>query len=368
MKVLMLGNGFDLYHELLSHYEDFMTIGEYLHQKYSVIISEELDNKNVYSELCGLAEKNETIQKKLLVHEEAYKKTTINKTDYYSFLEKIHSNCWFVHFLDIKRRDGWVALENQVAEDLNKFRQSNPIGIDSFFDAIKEKNDYNDISFDHIKNYSFEKTDNIEYIFQQYNQFIEILRLYLIIFVDNVLKNISYKYKTCNEHLKNYNYVLSFNYTNTYKELYDSNANIVHIHGNLYDEIVLGVNPDKYDSVDNDDCTYIKYKKYYQRITKHTLDDLKRLVTHINLTTEQKGLFIVGHSLDVSDGDIISVLFDLFDCIVIYYLDDKVLDKHVKNLKLIFGAKELSKMTFSQKVIFQKLPPNEYMRCGNDQL
>ena len=43
--------------------------------------------------------------------------------------------------------------------------------------------------------------------------------------------------------------------------------------------------------------------------------------------------------------------------------------KNVKNLKLIFGAKELSKMTFSQKVIFRKLPPNGFKKVNtNDKL
>lgn len=323
----------------------------------------ELDIINVYSELYDLAEKNKNIKEKLITYENAYKETGINKNEYASFLEKLQSNCWFKHFLDIKSRKGWVALENQVAEVLKKFRQSNPSGIDRFYDAIKEKNIYSDAVFKHIKHYLFGDAENDDCIFEQYNQFIEILRQYLKIFVESVLPHISSEYSFCNEHFKNKDYILTFNYTNTYSELYDSNANIIHIHGKLDGEIVLGVNSDEYDNVNNYDVKYIKYKKYYQRITKHTLDGLNELIYKVNSNSfGQKSLFIVGHSLDVSDGDIITVLFDLFECIVIYYLDDKVLDNHVKNLKLIFGSKELSKMTFSQKVIFQKLPPNEFKK------
>lgn len=365
----MLGNGFDLYHNLLSHYNDFMLIAEYLSKKYSVIYYDKFNETNIYSELHDLSKTNEGIREKLLTYEEAYRETKINKDEYVSFLEKLHSNCWFKHFLDIKNRNGWVALENQVAEVLKKFRQRNPSGINRFLDAIKEKNNYNDKVFKYIKDCSFDEEKNIDYIFEEYNRFIEILRQYLKIFVDNVLPQISNYYISCNRYLKNNDYVLTFNYTNTYAELYDSKPDIIHVHGKLDDAIVLGVNSDEYDDAGINDCKFIKYKKYYQRITKRTLDDLMILFTYINSTKEQKSLSIVGHSLDVSDGDILTVIFDMFDVIKIYFHDDSALDSYVKNLKLIFGAKELSKMTFSQKIIFRKLPPNEFMKVNtNDQL
>lgn len=365
----MLGNGFDLYHNLLSHYNDFMIIAEYLSKKYSVIYYDRFNETNIYLELHDLSINNAQIREKLLTYEEAYKEAKIDKDEYVSFLEKLHSNCWFKHFLDIKNRNGWVALENQVSEALREFRQSNPSGVKRFLGAIKEKNNYTDAAFKYVKNYSLNKEENVDYIFEEYEQFIEILRQYLKIFVDNVLPQISNQYVSYNSYFKNNDYVLTFNYTNTYAELYDSKTDIIHVHGKLDGAIVLGVNSDEYDDAGIDDCKFIKYKKYYQRITKRTLDDLMVLFTYINSTTEQKSLSIVGHSLDVSDGDILTIIFDMFDIIKIYFHDNSALDSYVKNLKLIFGAKELSKMTFSQKVIFRKLSPNEFKKVNtNDQL
>lgn len=363
----MLGNGFDLYHNLLTHYNDFMTIGEYLCDKYSTSNYDNSDKISIFSELDGLA--NKIIQDKLFTYEDAYKDTEINKEEYVDFLEKLHTNCWFKYFLDIKSRNGWVALENQVEEVLMKFRQNDISGIDRFLETIKEKNNYGDACFKYIKKYLFGSQKNNDYIYEEYNQFIEILRQYLKIFVDNVLTHISNLYAGCNNYLKNNDYVLNFNYTNTYAELYGSKPDIIHIHGKLDSSIVLGVNSNGYDDIGSNDCKFIKYKKYYQRITKRTLDDLNLLFTYLNLTTEQRCLFIIGHSLDVSDGDILTVIFDVFDVIKIYFHDDNALDSYVKNLKLIFGAKELSKMTFSQKVIFRKLPPNEFKQVNkNDKL
>ena len=363
----MLGNGFDLYHNLLTHYDDFMTIGEYLCEKHSTINYDNLDNITIYSELEDLD--NKTIQEKLFTYEDAYKEVEINKEEYAVFLEKLHTNCWFDYFLDIKNRNGWVDLENQIEKVLREFRQSNPTGIDKFLEVIKKNNNYNDAMFKHIKKYTFGMAENNDYIFEEYNQFIGILRQYLKIFVDSVLPNISNLYADCNSYLKNNDYVLTFNYTNTYAELYGSKADIIHVHGKLDDSIVLGVNSNEYDNVGNNDYKFIRYKKYYQRITKRTLDDLNPLFTYIKLTTEQRCLSIIGHSLDVSDRDILTVIFDVFDVIKIYFHDDDALDSYVKNLKLIFGAKELSKMTFSQKVIFRKLPSNEFMKVNtNDKL
>lgn len=365
----MLGNGFDLYHNLLTHYDDFMTIAEYLSKKYNTIFYEEFNEINIYSELDDLSKTNKVIREKLLTYEDVYKETKINIDEYVRFLDKLHLNCWFKYFIDIKNRNGWVALENQVAEVLREFRQSNPRGIDRFLDAIKEKYNFNDAFFKHIKNYSFAGEEYDNYIFEEYNDFIEILKLYLKIFVDNVLPQISNHYVFNNNYLKNNDYVLTFNYTNTYDELYDTESYIIHIHGRLDEAIVLGVNSDEYDNAGINDNRFIKYKKYYQRITKRTLDALVTLFTDVNSTTEQNSLFIIGHSLDVSDKDIITVIFDMFDVIKIYFHDDSALDSYVKNLKLIFGAEKLSKMTFSQKIIFRKLPPNQYKKVNtNDQL
>ena len=73
---------------------------------------------------------------------------------------------------------------------------------------------------------------------------------------------------------------------------------------------------------------------------------------------QEHELIVIGHSLDSADEDIIRVIFDWFVKIKIYYYDDRALDKYVKNLKQIFGAKNISEMTFLQKIVFEKLPQN----------
>ena len=109
MKILMLGNGFDLYHNLLTHYEDFITIGKYLKEKHYNLHCE---NTNVYSELKELSENNKSIGERLAEYEEAYSKANINANEYFRFLQMLRSNCWFQYFSEVQERDGWVALES----------------------------------------------------------------------------------------------------------------------------------------------------------------------------------------------------------------------------------------------------------------
>ena len=205
------------------------------------------------------------------------------------------------------------------------------------------------------------KNDDI--IFEEFVEFVDLLRLYLKIFVNDVLSNISETHRFENTFLNNVDYIVSFNYTDTYKQLYHKSTKIIYIHGKLnngkHNNIIVGVNSDESDDVGIRDSRFIKYKKYYQRITKHTNEGLRGLIFSLNMLKGQEHeLIVIGHSLDSADEDIIRVIFDWFVKIKIYYYDDRALDKYVKNLKQIFGAKNLSEMTFSQKIVFEKLPEN----------
>jgi len=168
-----------------------------------------------------------------------------------------------------------------------------------------------------------------------------------------------------NKLFKKASFTITFNYTNSYEKLYNRN-NIVHIHGDINKEIILGINSNKND---NDKTLFnprfIKYKKYYQRLTKHTIDKLSQVFYWLDTKDNKdskKFLSVIGHSLDTSDEDVITVIFEMFDVVFIYYYDDSALDKYVKNLTQIFTAKQLSKMTLSSKIVFRQLPTNEYIK------
>lgn len=356
MNVLLLGNGFDLYHNLLTSYDDFITVGMHLVKKYP---SYNFKETNTYSELKELSECSEPIKTSLSMYEDAYSITNINPEEYSVLIELLHTNSWFKYFSDIKERGGWVYLESQIAKVLKIAKESGIGSIAPFAEVIKSNAGYTDPVFKHIKRYVYHD----ETIFNEYENFIKLLKLYLKIFVNNVLFNISRLYNFENTFLTNCNHVISFNYTDTYKLLYSQTANIAHLHGNLKEEIVVGVNSDESDNIGTTDSLFIRYKKYYQRITKHTFNGIKNLITSLESSTIKKHLKVVGHSLDIADEDIITVIFNWFDTITIYYHSDSSLDKYVKNLQIIFGAKKISEMTFSQKITFEQLPPNNLTKA-----
>ena len=147
--------------------------------------------------------------------------------------------------------------------------------------------------------------------------------------------------------------VLSFNYSDTYERVYGNNKNIKYnyIHGRAdiqsnvqTSNLVLGI--DEY--LDNDrkntDLEFLPFKKYYQRIYKATeniyldwVDNIKKDEAEYNRKIElayagkadplysipgkkryylgvssikrpQHTLYIFGHSLDVTDKDVLKLL------------------------------------------------------------
>lgn len=172
--------------------------------------------------------------------------------------------------------------------------------------------------------------------------------------------------------------VLSFNYTNTYEKLYDVNKLVEYdyIHGqsNIKNDIegnnmVLGI--DEYlDENKRNQCTdFVAFKKFYQRIYKQTsavykdwIDDIRSRKIIQNrqfagfdengskiirsVMESHHNLFIFGHSLDVTDKDILRELI-LNDNVytTIFYLNKNVMGQQITNLVKIIGSDELIRRT-----------------------
>ena len=134
--------------------------------------------------------------------------------------------------------------------------------------------------------------------------------------------------------------VFSFNYSDTYRKLYACNrkeieysfahgmaTNNIHFFSGKTDaskeeienciqqnaecnNMVLGI--DEYLSEDrrSDEVEFIAFKKYYQRIYKKAGNEYKKWLQQIDEDVkagrkEENTLYIFGHSLDVTDGDVL---------------------------------------------------------------
>lgn len=190
--------------------------------------------------------------------------------------------------------------------------------------------------------------------------------------------------------------VLSFNYSNTYERIYFPRNNIEehidYIHGKanientiLTNNMVLGIDEYLPEERKNKEVEFISFKKFYQRIYKETgckyknwIDDIKyeyleylqkreeannrskihwregissvldSLVTSTLLRTDCNihNLYIFGHSLDVTDGDVLRdlILNDNVHTTIFYYNKD-AMGQQIANLVRVIGQDELIRRT-----------------------
>lgn len=138
----------------------------------------------------------------------------------------------------------------------------------------------------------------------------------------------------------NPSYVINFNYTDTISKVYDIDENdIFYIHGDLKQEsknMVFGISDDSEENLD-----FVYFKKYFQRIQKRTgIIDRARFYVNENGRVLPVNLHFFGHSLGLTDSDVIREIAGMSDKMIIYYLDQSDYESKVINLLHIFGKKD----------------------------
>ena len=127
---------------------------------------------------------------------------------------------------------------------------------------------------------------------------------------------------------------------------------MAHIHGKVDDRIVLGVNPNEDDEVDTADTMFIEFKKYLQRITLGTDTEYRLVADELNDGANDLLLTVMGHSLDITDEDIIRELFDYASEISIIYHSPNALKDYIAKLVALYGKDELDVMRREKKLCF----------------
>lgn len=238
-------------------------------------------------------------------------------------------------------------------EYLNRYKEEHPI------ENLKEEITYKQV---------------IARLEDDLDKLIRALEIYLVEYVSRIGVP---KKSECVERL-NPNHVLSFNYSDTYERLFGKEKKIEYdyIHGKAdinntieSNNMVLGIDEYLEPKRADKEISFIAFKKYYQRIykgagckykdwlyemkesAKYTEEKLKAeypiQIPFIKFSSNEKhNLFIFGHSLDVTDKDILSGLI-LNDNVYtkIFYLDKKDLKKKIANLVKVIGPDELIRRT-----------------------
>lgn len=392
MNYFLVGNGFDLNHKFPTRYIDFLHTVQFL-------IKHKSDKFDTVGEVLGskeLTELNPFIKECYEKHRNIYNSTYLDEDTIQNIISSAEDNMWFKYFCNCTPRNiGWIDFEKEILNVLEMFERF--FDVDDFFlcngviafdservpENVEDKFILSQFKFildfgtqvsagtsRVIKlkdNYCIEKVvgsssfylnvdEIVSDLYKSLRVLADVLRKYLFCFVDLPAKEyLKMGIKPKFIGLPTPNRVYSFNYTNVFEELYE-NPMIDHIHGNTNSNIVLGVNPDMNDEIGTIDTTFLQFKKYFQRAFYKTdldfLDNIKNQRNSRLAFNNDIRLYVIGHSLDSTDEDLITQIFDISDEILILYHDDISVKNQIKNLVNIYGKEGFDKLREEKELMF----------------
>ena len=382
MNILMIGNGFDLYHDLPTAYINFIHFLNQYHKRYSeaipmslahILRDEEL--KNCDNNLKTAFEIYGGVYEDIDITQEEHKKLVSLKNNYW--LRFFQSCCPYpLTWIDFEKEilnvitafDGFfksVTWSNEkdlcfTFDELisNHFILSrfNFFYVRGNIDALED--DGSLIGYKYIRSefkvqnpigsniFVINKEKIVDFLYEQLEELSNGLKLYLQLLVKRLFDSDAYKDLVPKYDMFNgFNAIINFNYTNTFEIMYQGDEKIhnSHIHGDLENNIILGVNSSEYDEIAKLDTTFLKFKKYFQRVFFETDFDflkIKDMVIHNKEVFKNRykdSLTVFGHSLDKTDEDIITSIFEVVDDITIYCYDRDAMSKTMNNLISIYG-------------------------------
>lgn len=374
MNVLMLGNGFDINYKLLTEYINFLNTVSYI----SAVSLSDIDTVGSIVGAARLQSMDKKIAESYKQYKAAYDKTPLEKDDVEKLDELAKNNYFFSYLLKAFKRDaGWIDFEKEIAVIIQAFKNffaqmelRDELKFDIYrcpesmieqhviqhFDFFYRETAYGEsvkgVKEEYLHQYPYNSIDKEKIIDTLESQLLELaegLRIYLKCFVENVVEEMC-KLKCLKQFpaLMNAKHIVTFNYTNTYERLY-GNGDAYHIHGNVDDRIILGVNPDEDDEVETLDVSFLRFKKYFQRVVRHSdtqyLDWLTKKPSGVSL-------LVMGHSLDVTDRDIITQMFDIAQEISVMFHSESVKATLVTNLIKIYGKTQFDELRLKKKLRF----------------
>lgn len=356
MQILILGNGFDIEHGLPTKYidflefiDDFLEIGESADRDIAIDEVSDDRKKKFFKEMFSTTD-NKLIEQLLL---------------------KVKNNIWIKYFKRNEEyiKENWIDFEKEISNIiklLEKAKSEYELEAIFYNDEIKASEAYikyqKEIYSWHRSGefyisestFSFQKNKLLEDL----NMLINALEIYLAEYVGKLPVN---KYNPDIAALRP-THVLSFNYTDTYYRIYDTGGRNIEydfIHGRAKEnndspEMVLGIDEYLSDEERSKNVEFIEFQKYYQRMQKRTSCyykdwDEKILQASKNGKDKKVELYIFGHSLDVTDKDILRE-FLLNDNVktTIFIYNQKAYERGLANLVKVLGTETLLKKMYGK--------------------
>lgn len=342
--LLIIGNGFDLEHDLKTHYTDFFdTINNNVSSKNEIILNNNkylIKDNNLLLYLIKEYKQNKLQGNNWIDIETEFKKII-------SLIEEININN-FIDNMSYYSGDEYTTIKKIQSKSSYYFKNC-------LFPFIIGNNYYKYIN----EHYNI----SIKILEKDLNELTNMLRDYLL---EQDISNLT-KTKDISDIDYKITHVLSFNYTDTFRKIYSDidDDKIDFIHGSLNkNNLVLGINETLTEDTANKIVDTVYFKKYFQRIYKKT--DYKYVSwldpTDYKNYADFDTVYIHGHSLDESDKEILekiinSVLKKYTPTVKIFYYDEKHYRQEVTNLIKILGKDVFQKYYFQNRIIFIKQTP-----------
>lgn len=378
--ILLIGNGFDLAHGLLTSYNQFLEVMKNWNDIYREFTWRYYGTTFFNKYMCNASEMNENNIKELN--------------------EIMSNNSWVKYFKQCEAEiDGWIDFEKEILPVIKlfetifsidnynitgsstygqvniekKYFNSNQIRIINMWDKyLSSSSDIVSIKESYRSyNYGILKKKISKLLSDEFNEFIRSFEIYLLEFVHKT-ENIQLL-----KQIKDINadYVISFNYTHT-EELYGiAKENVHHIHGMIREDVNTGINNMVLglNEQENQNMDFIYFVKYFQRIQKASGVKYKEFVNKAHYDSlgqrieEDYTLHIYGHSLDETDEDILKYVIGDKDengkldlkpkKVIIYYYDSFDYEQKVINLIKLYGRAIVEE--YMENGLFEFIPTTQ---------
>lgn len=320
------------------------------------------------------------------------------KGEYWIFLEKYRTggvpsdeildelnanandNTWINYFLNCASYIGenWIDFESEISKVIQSLDEAR-VRVGKGISVLEIQGEKGDILADICKASRWTVIDALKdiraidsfanFLNSELDKLIRALEIYIAEFVNKiaVIKN------NVDIEKISVDRVLSFNYSNTYERVYGAKRPIEYdyIHGKadinkniLTSDLVLGIDEYLNDKKKNRELEFLTFKKFYQRMYKGTenvylewADEIKdkdvvnQDLVEAGMNYSEHTLYIFGHSLDITDKDILKIFVcnDNVQTKIFYFRKDsndkKELGKLIRNLIRIMGQDELIRRT-----------------------
>ncbi len=341
MNILIIGNGFDVAHQLPTQYRDFLN-------------------------LCSIATRIEVMW---INNQPSVSLKNINGVEcleYIDFAKDVAASLGidlWEEFEDIIQKNFWIKYfqvrKEVIGEKWIDFEDEIRIAIDTLYNDMSNSHDITirsgTITNSEIARFCKDnktkcnlKTyrDLFSLLNDNLKEMIRAIEIYMDGYIN--LKEIEKLSIFSNEQVER---IVSFNYTDTYAENYKAEVECCYIHGKadirrMKDEcnLVLGFD-DHYLNDKKVKPELIPFEKYYQRIVKKTDNQYFEWLEEMKCFDENK-VIIFGHSLGETDGDILSkfILTKNVKTRIICY-DEYDRAEKIRNLAVILVPDKLIELT-----------------------